>query len=338
MASPPMNILLCRCKYFHTVPEQTVSAVRAALDRMHIAVEEVDDLCGLAARRDGRLACLAGSARSGIVACHPRAVRWLFAAAGASLGDGRAELLNMHEDGPEEIVRRLSGVGPPSAQPPAPPAPTAAPAAAIPADWKPWFPVLDYDRCIDCGQCMSFCLFGVYEADGEGRVSVGRPDNCKTNCPACARICPEAAIMFPKLDEAPINGAEPAPDAGGVAQVNLAEALGPDVYAALRSRGKERRFAPRDAREQAEAERCKCAGLQAILDKLGVSPEVVGSIAADCGSDCECHDPPPIDCGPGCECHDPPPIDCGPDCECHDPPPGPDPAGADSCCGGDRPE
>src|SRR5690349_15887991 len=34
--------------------------------------------------------------------------------------------------------------------------------------WKPWFPVIDYDRCTNCMQCLSFCLFGVYGADREG--------------------------------------------------------------------------------------------------------------------------------------------------------------------------
>src|SRR2546422_3501427 len=29
-------------------------------------------------------------------------------------------------------------------------------------EWKPWFPVIDYDRCTNCMQCLSFCLFGVY--------------------------------------------------------------------------------------------------------------------------------------------------------------------------------
>lgn len=25
--------------------------------------------------------------------------------------------------------------------------------------WKPWFPVIDYSRCTNCMQCLSFCLF-----------------------------------------------------------------------------------------------------------------------------------------------------------------------------------
>ena len=35
--------------------------------------------------------------------------------------------------------------------------------AAKHGDWKPWFPVIDYDRCTNCMQCLSFCLFGVYK-------------------------------------------------------------------------------------------------------------------------------------------------------------------------------
>src|SRR5207244_9290069 len=39
-------------------------------------------------------------------------------------------------------------------------------------EWKPWFPVIDYDRCTNCMQCLSFCLFGVYGVDEEKRIQV----------------------------------------------------------------------------------------------------------------------------------------------------------------------
>ena len=70
-----------------------------------------------------------------------------------------------------------------------------------------WFPVIDYDRCTNCGQCMDFCLFSVYERMPDKSIKVVKPENCKDRCPACARICPQVAIMFPKLAEKPINGA-----------------------------------------------------------------------------------------------------------------------------------
>ena len=69
-----------------------------------------------------------------------------------------------------------------------------------PGAWKPWFPVIDYDRCTNCMQCLSFCLFGVYGVDDQQRIQVQNNDNCKTNCPACSRVCPEAAIMFEWFD------------------------------------------------------------------------------------------------------------------------------------------
>jgi len=59
-----------------------------------------------------------------------------------------------------------------------------------------WYPVLDYSRCSGCRQCLNFCLFGVY-ALRDGRVTAVEPDNCKAGCPACARVCPAQAIMFP---------------------------------------------------------------------------------------------------------------------------------------------
>lgn len=68
-----------------------------------------------------------------------------------------------------------------------------------------WYPVLDKTRCTDCGKCHDFCLFGVYSVK-DRRVRVVQPQNCKNNCPACARMCPAKAIIFPKYGKSPING------------------------------------------------------------------------------------------------------------------------------------
>jgi Pyruvate/2-oxoacid:ferredoxin oxidoreductase delta subunit len=70
-----------------------------------------------------------------------------------------------------------------------------------------WYPVLDYSRCTACGACFQFCIFGVYERDDDGAVIPVQPDNCKPGCPACARICPNSAIMFPLCDDTAIAGA-----------------------------------------------------------------------------------------------------------------------------------
>jgi Pyruvate/2-oxoacid:ferredoxin oxidoreductase delta subunit len=60
-----------------------------------------------------------------------------------------------------------------------------------------WYPVMDISRCIRCGHCLQFCLFDVYVTDPSGVISVQNPDSCKPGCPACSRVCPESAIMFP---------------------------------------------------------------------------------------------------------------------------------------------
>jgi Pyruvate/2-oxoacid:ferredoxin oxidoreductase delta subunit len=71
-----------------------------------------------------------------------------------------------------------------------------------------WYPVIDGSRCVNCQHCLQFCLFGVYELDAEGKVAVCRPDQCKPGCPACSRICPQSAIMFPLYEkDAAIAGA-----------------------------------------------------------------------------------------------------------------------------------
>jgi Pyruvate/2-oxoacid:ferredoxin oxidoreductase delta subunit len=70
-----------------------------------------------------------------------------------------------------------------------------------------WYPVIDYSRCTNCMECIDFCLFGVYGVDKLDRILVENQDNCKKGCPACSRVCPEHAIMFPDYKTPAIAGA-----------------------------------------------------------------------------------------------------------------------------------
>ena len=111
-------------------------------------------------------------------------------------------------------------------------------ALEAPGTWKPWFPVIDYGRCTNCMQCLSFCLFDVYGVHADGKIQVRNQDNCKTECPACSRVCPEVAIMFPKYRHGPINGDEVNADdmRREAMKVDISALLGGDIYSLLRDR------------------------------------------------------------------------------------------------------
>jgi hypothetical protein len=63
---------------------------------------------------------------------------------------------------------------------------------------RSWYPVIDFSRCTNCLECIDFCLFGVYGVDEAEHVFVELPDHCRKGCPACSRVCPEHAILFPQ--------------------------------------------------------------------------------------------------------------------------------------------
>ncbi len=87
-----------------------------------------------------------------------------------------------------------------------------------------WYPVIDYSRCTNCMECIDFCLFGVYGVDGAETILVEMPDNCRKGCPACSRVCPENAIIFPQHKTPTIAGS--AEVAGGGLKIDLSQLFG----------------------------------------------------------------------------------------------------------------
>jgi NAD-dependent dihydropyrimidine dehydrogenase PreA subunit len=137
-----------------------------------------------------------------------------------------------------------------------------------------WYPVIDYARCVNCLDCAEFCLFGVYEPDDAGRPVVRAPDQCRWGCPACSRVCPGRAIMFPHHEGSPaIAGA----DTGEIEPLSR-ETAAADALAADCAEAVEQHLASRP---------CKCRP-----DRPCEHPD-----AAECPADCvcDCHTADPFD-------------------------------------------
>ncbi len=273
------RVVLCGCDHYDIIPRASREQILAGLRQSGVTLEVVPDLCGLAANRDLRLKTWADGAPLTIVACFARAVRWLFHAAGVPL-NGQARLFNMRTQAPEEIIRGLmkdNGLLM-IEEKSAPSAGAANHQSSIidhQSDWVPWFPVIDYDRCHNCRRCLDFCLFGVYALSDEGRVEVRKPAGCKTNCPACARMCPHQAIIFPKYADAHINGEE-VPDQAQVGQPQGVAPTG-DILETIRRRGAGHKRFAKQADGQSAAR--SCPTLESLRRELGIPEDVLTSLS-----------------------------------------------------------
>lgn len=152
-----------------------------------------------------------------------------------------------------------------------------------PEYWKPWFPVIDYDRCTNCMQCLSFCLFDVYGVTQDGQITVRNETNCKTDCPACSRVCPEVAILFPKYKAGPINGDEISEDdlRREAMKVDISSLLGGDIYSMLRDRNAKAksRFSKERDDERALKERQRCLKkLSQQMEGLDIPAEALANL------------------------------------------------------------
>ena len=190
-----MKLCICVCQFYQRTPRERIAAVQAACLAAQMPCEVAPDLCYVAAKERDRLEKLADG--DVVLACQIRAVRALLGNAGKHV-----RCIDLRSESLEDIFHSLAltPVGNPGI-----------PQRSIPAvgknntGWVPWFPVIDTERCVHCRKCVDFCMFGVYAVEEE-TVRVVKPESCKTDCPACARICPQNAVIFPKSDEERLNG------------------------------------------------------------------------------------------------------------------------------------
>ena len=182
----------------------------------------------------------------------------------------QGDVLDIAGKSPDEVLAIVEGTSQDSA---------AAPARR----WKPWFPVIDFSRCTNCMQCLSFCLFDVYGVSKDGKIQVQNENNCKTDCPACSRVCPEVAIMFPKYKAGPINGDVINSDdvRREAMKVDISALLGGDIYSLLRDRSAKAksRFSKERDDERALKERQRCLEkMKSAAGGFDIPPEVLATL------------------------------------------------------------
>lgn len=227
-------------KFLAAAGKQIWQTIEEKLGHANIDLIRVNDLCGVSVLKKDKLqSVFEGNVEYLIIGCHSRALLLLLEKAGIKSEDYSCKFINFFESDNEEIFAEISSFekGNDSTQ--------KAVIAEIgnSAGWPPWFPLIDYERCTACGQCSDFCLFGVYEKT-EGKINVINPQECKINCPACARISPQIAIIFPKYKQGGAIGGSDVIDEI-FEQKRQAEdintLLNGDIYSALEQRKEKRK-------------------------------------------------------------------------------------------------
>lgn len=232
------HILFCNCQGTR-IPQETLRGIMKHLEQLPARITVFSDLCGVAATNmDSVSEILEDNTEYLAVGCYPRTMKLLFEQDGAvsrkNISFDHINLIETSYGIAKELIDIFQGNSA---------------GVAIRKEiksepgWQSWYPVIDYSRCTACGQCADFCLFGVYNKSPE-KITVVNPKGCKDQCPACARICPSAAIIFPKYKHGGAVGGSD--DIDEIAELqrqtrDIESILGDDIYLALQKRKAKRK-------------------------------------------------------------------------------------------------
>ncbi len=248
------KVFFCNCGA-KLIGEERLIGISEYLNKSGQPFVEISDLCGCSINQKSETRELFLTADEILViACYPRAVKLLLENCGINHQYLNLNYLNFREQSNDQIFAQInlffngqsSEIG-------------SSKLASI-TEWPSWYPIIDYSRCTSCGQCADFCLFGVYE-NIDNKVVVVNPQGCKNNCPACGRICPQTAIIFPKYEhQGAIAGSETIDEMAEQKRQSqdIDAILGSNIYKALEMRKAKRQSIIRStAMQQAIADRDK---------------------------------------------------------------------------------
>ena len=286
------QIFICGCEKDGKIEKSSVQKLISTLEDRNIAYTYIEDMCGTILKSPDDLESLYNAKDAIVFGCQTRAMKHLVDNSGRKADGNGTEYHHVEEEGRDELISALESN-------------TGAPLKIKYSDsWKPWYPVIDYERCNGCRKCLNFCLFSVYSVEDDGTVVVSASANCKDMCPACARVCPQNAIIFPKHAESPIDGGEG--DGTENEKTDILEQIqNDDVYSVLSARRKNFQVSllKKDQFKMAEEERRACCS--------GADKKEEEKKAEKCDCDCNCKD----DSESKCDCKD---GDSNSSCECKD--------------------
>jgi len=79
---------------------------------------------------------------------------------------------------------------------------------------KQWYPVINYEKCTECGACVEKCSHGVYRKEAAPRPVVVYPEGCIQGCTGCGSLCPSGAIEYFGSDSSPAGCCDEASSCG----------------------------------------------------------------------------------------------------------------------------
>ncbi|WP_167615252.1 4Fe-4S binding protein [Maribellus sediminis] len=221
-------VIYCNCGA-NIISKEKQAQISSVMGELKTDVIELHDLCAYSVHEKEVLSEISSRyEKKWVVACYPRAIDNMFRQNNITFDN--YEVLNFRLMSSGQIKTEVDGKLEQKSED------TVYEVKKTSLDVPAWYPIIDEERCIYCGKCARFCVFGVYKFSKKS-LEVVEPLNCKNNCPACGRTCPTSAIIFPRLPEnSALSGAEP-----GSGEQVVASAPKDGLFVMLNERNKTRR-------------------------------------------------------------------------------------------------